>query len=180
MPATLFKLAAPAASALRPTGPAAIDTFPPSVIEPACANVRTAAASFRIKTKSVSSKPIWPPKPAPAVPMALGADQEPSGRRATTTPLPNRPEPRKPALRTVRIARPYVRKQKSASRFGPKCSQWGIEDGEKRSYLCFRQYLRRYDLVGSKGLPRVYERSEDFSRLLAFLYESLADVMSRE
>lgn len=61
---------------------------------------------MRIKTKSVSSKPIWPPKPAPPVAIALGADHEPSGRRAITRPEPNRAEPRKPALMTVRIARP--------------------------------------------------------------------------
>jgi hypothetical protein len=57
-PATPFKLAAPAASAFRPTGPAAILTFPPSVMAAAWANDRTAAASLRMKTKSVSSKPI--------------------------------------------------------------------------------------------------------------------------
>lgn len=68
--------------------------------------VLTAEASLRMKTKSVSSKPIWPPNPAPPVAMADGADQEPSGRRATTRPEPNRAEPRKPALMTVRMARP--------------------------------------------------------------------------
>lgn len=40
--------------------------------------------------------------------MALGALQEPSGRLATTTPLPMRPEPRKPALRMVMTARPFA------------------------------------------------------------------------
>lgn len=108
MPATPFRLAAPAASALRPTGPAAIETLPPRVRDPACAKVRTAEASLRMKTKSVSSKPICPPKPPPMVPMAVGADHDPSARRATTTPEPNRAVPRKPALKTVRIARPYV------------------------------------------------------------------------
>jgi len=76
------------------------------VREPACEKVRTAAASLRMKTKSVSSKPICPPKPAPPVPIAEGADQVPSESRATTTPLPYRPEPRKPAFKTVRMARP--------------------------------------------------------------------------
>jgi hypothetical protein len=76
------------------------------VREPACEKVRTAAASLRMKTKSVSSKPIWPPKPAPPVPIADGALQVPSARRATTMPLPYRAEPRKPALITVRIASP--------------------------------------------------------------------------
>ena len=69
--------------------------------------MRTAAASFRMKTKSVSSNPICPPKPPPPVAIAEGADQVPSERRAMTTPEPKRPEPRKPALRTVMIARPY-------------------------------------------------------------------------
>lgn len=32
----------------------------------------------------------------------------PSANRATTTPLPNLPDPRKPALRTVRMARPLA------------------------------------------------------------------------
>jgi hypothetical protein len=108
MPETLFSDAAPAASAFLPTGPAAMDTFPPSVRLPTCANVFTALASLRIKTKSVSSNPICPPKPPPTVPIALGADQDPSPNRATTTPLPKRPDPRKPALKTVRIARPLA------------------------------------------------------------------------
>jgi hypothetical protein len=106
-PATPFKLAAPAASAFRPTGPAAILTFPPRVTEAACANARTADASLRMKTKSVSSNPICPPNPPPTVAMAEGADHEPSDSLATTRPEPNRPDPRKPALRTVKTARPY-------------------------------------------------------------------------
>ncbi|KAG5202744.1 hypothetical protein GY631_7434 [Trichophyton interdigitale] len=108
-PATPFMLAAPAASAFLPTGPAATETFPPSVIEPAWLNVRTAAESLSINTKSVNSKPSWPPKPAPAVVMAEGADHDPSPSRATTTPDPNRAEPTKPAFTTVRIARPCGR-----------------------------------------------------------------------
>jgi hypothetical protein len=59
-----------------------------------------------MNTKSVSSKPICPPKPAPAVPMAEGALQVPSASRATTIPLPYLADPRNPALMTVRIARP--------------------------------------------------------------------------
>lgn len=106
MPATLLSEAAPAASAFLPTGPAAIETFPPSVKDPAWENVFTALASLRMKTKSVSSNPIWPPKPAPPVAMADGALQLPSGRRATTRPLPKRADPRNPALITVRMARP--------------------------------------------------------------------------
>ena len=106
MPATPLRLAAPAASAFLPTGPAAILTLPPKVREPCCEKVRTAAASLRMKTKSVSSKPIWPPNPPPPVASAEGADQVPSARRATTIPDPNRAEPRKPALKTVIMARP--------------------------------------------------------------------------
>jgi hypothetical protein len=75
---------------------------------PCWENVRTAAASLRMKTKSVSSKPICPPKPAPPVPMADGALHVPSASLATTTPLPYRADPRNPALMTVRIARPYA------------------------------------------------------------------------
>ena len=33
---------------------------------------------------------------------------DPSASLATTTPLPNRPDPRKPALKTVRMARPFA------------------------------------------------------------------------
>jgi hypothetical protein len=73
---------------------------------PCWENVRTAAASFRMNTKSVSSKPICPPNPAPPVPMAEGALQVPSASLATTMPLPYRADPRNPALITVRIARP--------------------------------------------------------------------------
>jgi hypothetical protein len=131
-PATPFKLAAPAASAFRPTGPAAILTFPPSVMEACCANDRTAAASLRMKTKSVSSKPICPPKPPPAVPIADGADHVPSLRRATTIPEPKRPDPRKPALKTVSTARPY---RQSVCRYGDRAfahilSHWLISEEE--------------------------------------------------
>lgn len=59
-----------------------------------------------MKTKSVSSKPIWPPKPPPNVPMAEGADHVPSDKRATTMPDPKRPDPKKPALKTVMTAKP--------------------------------------------------------------------------
>ena len=68
--------------------------------------MRTAAASLRMKTKSVSSNPICPPKPPPPVAIAEGADQVPSDKRAMTIPEPKRPEPRNPALSTVMIARP--------------------------------------------------------------------------
>jgi hypothetical protein len=103
MPETPLSEAAPAASALRPTGPAAMETLPPRVSEPTCAKVLTALASLRMKTKSVSSKPICPPKPPPTVPIAEGADHDPSASLATTRPLP-----RKPALKTVRMARPLA------------------------------------------------------------------------
>ena len=106
IPENPFRLAAPAASAFLPTGPAAILTFPPRVREPCCEKVRTAEASLRMKTKSVSSNPICPPNPPPTVATAEGADQVPSANRATTTPEPKRADPRKPALKTVMIARP--------------------------------------------------------------------------
>ena len=106
--ATLFKLAAPEASAFRPTGPAAREMFAPKLRDPCCANVLTAEALLRMKTKSVSSKPICPPKPPPTVAMADGADHEPSDKRATTTPEPNRPDPRKPAFMTVTTAKPFA------------------------------------------------------------------------
>ena len=50
--------------------------------------------------------PICNPHPTPAVAMQLGADQLPSGRRATTSPEPALPEKTKPALRMVKTARP--------------------------------------------------------------------------
>ena len=86
MPATDRRLAAPLASALRPMGPAATETLPPSVMLPVWANVLTALESFNITatqstrcvagrggemevrddilTKSVSSAPSWLPNPA--------------------------------------------------------------------------------------------------------------------
>jgi hypothetical protein len=63
IPATDLKLAAPLASAFFPIGPAATDTFPPSVTLPASENVLTALWSFKIMTKSVNSAPICPPNP---------------------------------------------------------------------------------------------------------------------
>ena len=74
--------------------------------DPCCENVRTAAMSLRMNTKSVSSNPICPPNPAPPVAIAEGALHDPSASLATTIPLPYRAEPRKPALMTERIARP--------------------------------------------------------------------------
>lgn len=57
---------------------------------------------LRIMTKSVISPPICAPQPTPAVAMADGADQRPSGRRATTSPVPTRPVNTNPTLITVR------------------------------------------------------------------------------
>lgn len=130
MPAMLLSDAAPAASALRPTGPAANDTLPPRVMDPACAKVLTAAVSLRMKTKSVSSKPIWPPNPPPSVPIALGALQVPSGSRATTRPLPNRPDPRNPALKTVMMARPLALERTDGGMIlsGPKACRGLMND----------------------------------------------------
>ena len=57
------------------------------------------------------SNPICPPKPPPAVPIADGADHEPSASRAIMIPDPNRAEPRKPALNWVITARPWRSRQ---------------------------------------------------------------------
>lgn len=90
----------------------------------------TAEVSLRMKTKSVSSKPIWPPKPPPRVPIALGALQVPSGSRATTRPLPKRPDPRKPALKTVMMARPFAldRIEGGMTLSGPKACRGLMKD----------------------------------------------------
>jgi hypothetical protein len=137
IPETDLSEAAPAASALRPTGPAAMETFPPRVSEPTCANVFTALASLRMKTKSVSSKPICPPKPPPTVPIAEGADQDPSASLATTTPLPKRPLPRKPALKTVRMARPlaFARICGGMTLSGPKACLGSTKEARMRPHF---------------------------------------------
>jgi len=137
IPATDLRLAAPAASAFLPTGPAAIDTLPPKVKLPTCANVFTAIASFKINTKSVISNPICPPKPPPTVPIALGADQVPSARRATTTPEPKRPDPRKPALKTVMMARPLAlaRMEGGIILSGPKAWRGSMKEARMRPHF---------------------------------------------
>jgi hypothetical protein len=99
---------------------------------------------------------LCPPKPAPTVPMAEGADHEPSARRATTTPEPNRAVPRKPALKTERIARPYAWLDAHALTLALS------------SHLCISQNLRRDDLVGAERLLGVDKRRQYFSRLSAF------------
>ena len=166
MPATLLSDAAPAASAFLPTGPAAIETFPPSVNDPAWEKVFTALASLRINTKSVSSNPIWPPNPAPPVAIADGALQLPSGSRATTRPLPKRADPRNPALITVRIARPCIERlsQQPVPSIDPfDCHSFV----DCFPYLCVCEYRRRNDLLGSEGLARVDEGGQDLAALLA-------------
>lgn len=62
--------------------------------------------------------------------MALGALQVPSGRRATTRPLPKRPDPTKPALRTVMMARPLAlaRMEGGMTFSGPKAWRGLIKD----------------------------------------------------
>lgn len=59
-------------------------------------------------TKSETSIPISNPPPSPAIPMAEGADQDPSGRRARTIPLPPLAVTRNPAFTTDRMARPLA------------------------------------------------------------------------
>ena len=89
-----------------PIGPAAAEMLPPMVTFPPIANARTASSLFSTITKSVMSAPIWRPQPTPPVAMHDGADHEPSGSRAMTSPEPALPEKTKPALRTEKIARP--------------------------------------------------------------------------
>ncbi|KAH3686961.1 hypothetical protein WICPIJ_002059 [Wickerhamomyces pijperi] len=108
MAAADFRDAVPAASALRPKGPAAKETFPPKVMDPAWANELTASLVFKINTKSVNSNPICPPAPAPAVTMAEGGDHDPSGNLATMTPDPALPENKNPAFKTVITASPLA------------------------------------------------------------------------
>ena len=92
-----------------PMGPAAAETFPPMVTFPPKANARTASSLLSTMTKSVMSAPIWSPQPTPPVAMHDGADHEPSGSRAMTSPEPALPEKTNPALSTENIARPAVR-----------------------------------------------------------------------
>lgn len=90
------------------------ERLPPRVTFPPVAKDLTAMLLFNTTTKSVISAPICPPKPMPPVPMAEGADQDPSSRRATTIPEPALPEKRKPALTTVKMARPFALDKMSA------------------------------------------------------------------
>jgi len=83
-----------------PIGPADALMFPPIVIFPPIENALTESSLFSTMTKSVISAPIWRPHPSPPVAMHDGADQEPSGRRAMTTPEPAFPEKTKPAFST--------------------------------------------------------------------------------
>ena len=89
-----------------PMGPAAALRLPPIVKLPARPNDRTASSLFMTTTNSVMSAPAWKPNPTPPVIIQLGADHEPSGKRAVTTPLPALPLHTKPALTTVKMARP--------------------------------------------------------------------------
>ena len=91
-----------------PMGPTAVARLPPNDKLPAMPNERTASSLFITMTYSVKSAPIWNPKPTPAVTTQLGADHDPSGSRATTTPLPALPDHTNPALKTVNIARPLA------------------------------------------------------------------------
>ena len=90
-----------------PMGPAVAAMLPPMVTLPPIANARTASSLLSTMTKSVMSAPIWRPQPTPPVAMHDGADHEPSGSRAMTSPEPALPEKTKPALRTEKIARPW-------------------------------------------------------------------------
>ena len=109
--------------------------------EPACEGADGGGVVERMKTKSVISTPIWPPKPPPTVAMAEGADQVPSGRRAMMRPRAERAEPRKPALMTVMMARPFAQ----------------VED------------LWRDDLLGAELVVGVDKGGRDLGGLLARL-----------
>ena len=89
-----------------PIGPAVAAIFPPIVTFPPRENALTASSLFKTTTKSVMSAPIWRPHPRPPVAMQDGADQEPSGSRAITSPEPAFPLNTNPALRTWKMARP--------------------------------------------------------------------------
>jgi hypothetical protein len=69
--------------------------------------------------------------------MADGADHVPSGKRAMTRPEPKRAEPRKPALRTVIMARPFARARTSGGMIlsGPK--DWFGSTKEARILAAF-------------------------------------------
>jgi hypothetical protein len=89
-----------------PIGPALAAMFPPIVTFPPNERALTASSLLSTITKSVISAPIWRPHPIPPVAMQEGADQDPSGSRAMTMPEPAIPENTKPALTTLKMARP--------------------------------------------------------------------------
>ena len=80
--------------------------FPPIVIFPPIENALTESSLFKTITKSVMSAPICSPHPSPPVAMQDGADHEPSGNRAITSPDPAFPENTNPALMTWNTANP--------------------------------------------------------------------------
>jgi len=101
--------------------------------------------------------------------MAEGADHEPSARRATTTPDPPRTVPRKPALKTVRIARPYVSRALATQlRQRPRPAE---------TYLCIGENLRRNDLIRAKRLFWVDKGCQNLARLPALACQAVSDVM---
>ncbi|KAH3659479.1 hypothetical protein OGATHE_005524 [Ogataea polymorpha] len=77
-----------------------------------------------MKTKSVTSAPTCPPTPAPAVTIAEGADHEPSGNLATTTPEPALPEKRNPAFRIVITANPLALRRTSRGMTSSAPNNW--------------------------------------------------------
>mmetsp|Transcript_29096 Transcript_29096/g.86950 ORF Transcript_29096/g.86950 Transcript_29096/m.86950 type:complete len:224 (-) Transcript_29096:382-1053(-) len=112
-----------AASRLAPMGPATAPTWPPRLNAPPPLKQRSASSSFKTMRKSATCAPIWKPKDAPMVPMAEGADHE-SASRATTQPVPKRADTAKPALVTLRNARPLARR--STCRGGPDAGDASI------------------------------------------------------
>lgn len=83
-------------------------TIYPNVNDPLAMKLLTAERELRTIRKSVISAPSWPPMPNPAVPMALGLDQVSSGSFAMTIPVPARALNRNPALKIVKIAKPFA------------------------------------------------------------------------
>lgn len=83
---------------------------------------------------------------------------DPSANLATTTPDPNLALPRKPALNTVKIARPY---SVYSLAFVP------AEGFSQYKNLRVCKDTGRNDLVGPEGLSRVDKGRKDLASLLA-------------
>ena len=157
MPETDLRDAAPAASALRPTGPAAMETLPPRVMDPTLAKVLTAMASLRMKTKSVSSKPIWPPKPPPTVPIAVGADLGDASACCSCTRCTD-------CVLPAAICELRDNHARSESATAEEAGLQYSQDGET---FGVGEDVRGNDFLGTEGLFGIDEFGEDATGLLA-------------